>query len=433
MTDKDKKTTTGIGNVDRKMEMLTSLLENTLKAYHNPVSFLAQVDALIQALRNFTWSIQANKANIENFEAWYSPWQQRMKNQSYLRWLNDTRVDIVHKDTLTTKSRATLELNSDYLQKFTTKYFDVMMSTEEIIEKEKESADETPILKHSTGRITREYYVEIEGKEVNVLSVLRGVYAFMYVLHEDLAAHLQGREIIQKELPDLSDGPPFPEDMLAVTYKLRDGAILTENNVEVGRKKLLEGGKLARKRYGTPNMKNRLNSEDKQEVARAYFELASMIFRKDGHHIPMLHMLRDDNSGFMIQPNYHDRAEKIHFFRKLADTVKDNEVDRIVFITESWHLFDYKRVNKQLSSGKELSALRKKGEGLDVLFLDKTGFIALLSAPILRDKDDKKAPPKLGELHETQFKPEEYPAFAGVFYAWGLVEKITVEKTFNQD
>ena len=146
MANKDDEHTTGIGNIDRKMEMLTSLLDNTLRTYHNPVSFLAQVDALIQALRNFTWTIQANKANVKDFEAWYEPWQQRMKKQPYLRWLNDARVDIVHKDTLTAKSRATLELNSDYAQKFTTKYFDVMMPTEEIIEKEKRVRTQLPYL-----------------------------------------------------------------------------------------------------------------------------------------------------------------------------------------------------------------------------------------------------------------------------------------------
>ena len=253
----------------------------------------------------------------------------------------------------------------------------------------------------------------------------------MHVLHEDLIAHLHNQQTIQSDLPDLGSGPSFPKDMLAVTYKLRDGTVLTENNIQVDREKMLEGVELAKERYGKPNLKNRLNSKDKHEVARAYFELASLVFAKDGYHIPLLHMLRDDNSGFMIQPNYRDRAEKILFFRQLADTVRDKKVDKIVLITESWHLFDPKRAYKQLSSGKELSALRKKEEGLDVLYLDKTGFIMLLSAPIIRNKEDKKVLPILGEVHQTQFEPEEYPAFAAVFHAWGLIEKITVERTYS--
>lgn len=432
MANKSDKQTTGIGNIDRKMEMLTSLLQNTLKAYHNPVSFLAQVDALVQALRNFTWSIQANKTDIKDFEAWYTPWQGRMKKQAYLRWLNDARVDIVHKDTLTAKSRASVELIADYLQKLTTKYFDVMMPTDEIIKKAKESADATPILKHSTGRITREYYVEIEGEEVNVLNVLSSVYAVMHVLYEDLVAHLHDQQTIDKDLPDISARPPFPEEMFAITYKLRDGAVQTGKTTQVSREQLMEGAKVAKQHYGKPTLKNRLNSEDKQEVARAYFELASLIFKKDGYHIALLHMITKEGA-FMIQPSYRDRAEKIHFFRDLANTVRDKKVEKIVFITESWHLSDIKRANKQLASGKELGALRKKEEALEVLYLDNTGYVTLLSARILRDKENKKALPELGEIHETKLKPEDYPAFAAVFHVWGFVEKFTFEQTFGED
>jgi hypothetical protein len=423
---------TGIGNIDRKMEMLTSLIRRTASEYHDPIAFLSQIDATVQALRNFTWTIQANKKDIPDFDAWYAPWQARMKKQPYLRWLHDTRTDIVHKDTLTAESHATLELITDHVQKFTSKHFDIMTTTADMLEHGKETAEQFPALKHATGKITRSYSVEIENKPVHVLAVLNSCYAVMRFLHRDLAAYLKGEPIIAKDLPDLTGRFAPNEDELAITYKLRDASVISKHTTTVTREQLLKGADVARDRYGIPDLKHHINSTDKQEVVRGYFELSRTIFLKDGYHIPMLHMFGKDEM-FMIQPTYRDRAEKIHFFRDLANTVRDKQVHKIIFITESWRLFDIKRVDKQLRSGKELSALRKKQESLDVLYIDSDGYLALMSAPILRDATDKKALPTLGELHESKLKPADYPGFASVFYEWGLVDKITNESADAPD
>lgn len=125
-------------------------------------------------------------------------------------------------------------------------------------------------------------------------------------------------------------------------------------------------------------------------------------------------------------PSYRDRAEKILFMENLAKIVKEKGITEIILTTESWTHDDPKRVIKQLDQGKELSALRKKGEILEISYLDNTGKILSLSAPIVRDQTTGKA--ALGEPEERVLTVGEYQIFNPVFYEWGLIDKIRVEE-----
>lgn len=76
MVNANKNVSTGIGNIDTKIKMLQSTFEACIDKYHDPVAFMALVDATIQAIRNFTFTIQNNKAAIPNFDDWYNPWRE---------------------------------------------------------------------------------------------------------------------------------------------------------------------------------------------------------------------------------------------------------------------------------------------------------------------------------------------------------------------
>ena len=421
----DEKVSVGIGNIDAKIDMLQATFITCLDKYHEPTAFVAQVDATIQALRNFTFTIQNHKSSIKNFEKWYEPWQKRLAKDPYLKWLHKTRTSVVHEDILTTTSNATVTVLNSHAERLITKHFDIMEPTEKLIEYGTVIANGTPALKHATGIIERHYLFTVDNKEVAALEVLGAGLAAMRIIHADLANYVQSKRIIDKDLPDLSKIYANPAEKLRVIFKLRDGSVLTDNSFSVSRRDLLKNSELAKKRYGSIKLKNRLDSDDKFIMLRGQFEIAKKIFSIDGHHLPMM-QVKSQETMSMIMPSYRDRAEKILFMENLAKIVKEKGITEIILTTESWTHDDPKRVIKQLDQGKELSALRKKGEILEISYLDNTGKILSLSAPIVRDQTTGKA--ALGEPEERVLTVGEYQIFNPVFYEWGLIDKIRVEE-----
>ena len=152
--DSDEKVSVSIGNIDAKIDMLQATFATCVDKYHEPLAFIAQVDATIQALRNFTFTIQNHKSSIKDFEKWYEPWQERLKKDLYLKWLHKTRTSVVHEDILTTTSNAVVTVLNSHAERLITKHFDIMEPTEKLIEYGTEMANETPALKHAMGITT---------------------------------------------------------------------------------------------------------------------------------------------------------------------------------------------------------------------------------------------------------------------------------------
>src|SRR5712692_916878 len=74
-------------------------------AYHKPDMFLLHLNAFIQALRNITFRLQAEKAKFPAFEPWYAEKQAAMRADRLLRTLHDARTKVVKQIGLASKSR----------------------------------------------------------------------------------------------------------------------------------------------------------------------------------------------------------------------------------------------------------------------------------------------------------------------------------------
>ena len=77
-----------------------------LEEYHDPEGFRVKLNACIQALRNVTFALQKEKSLIEDFDAWYARWQQKMRKDQILRWVVNSRNRIVKEGDLHTRSKA---------------------------------------------------------------------------------------------------------------------------------------------------------------------------------------------------------------------------------------------------------------------------------------------------------------------------------------
>ena len=73
--------------------------------YHKADEFRFNLHAFIQALREVTFMLQNDKSKIPDFEKWYEKMQEKMKANSCLLRIKNTRTLIVHQQSLKAKSK----------------------------------------------------------------------------------------------------------------------------------------------------------------------------------------------------------------------------------------------------------------------------------------------------------------------------------------
>ena len=81
-----------------------------LVGYHKISDFRAGINSAIQASRNVTFVLQKQKEQLLGFDEWYTPWQNRMRNDPILKELHNARNIIVKEADLKLKSRAVAKI-----------------------------------------------------------------------------------------------------------------------------------------------------------------------------------------------------------------------------------------------------------------------------------------------------------------------------------
>src|SRR3989442_1555418 len=75
-------------------------LHEMMEHYHECARFRYSLSAFVQAARNITFLLQSDLKSRSGFDAWYEPWQAKMKNNPDLQLLNSERVRVVHQASL---------------------------------------------------------------------------------------------------------------------------------------------------------------------------------------------------------------------------------------------------------------------------------------------------------------------------------------------
>ena len=90
--------------------------------YHKPSLFLLHLNALLQALRNITFRLQAEKGKIPDFEAWYAEEQRAMRADALLVRFREARNKVVKESSLAPKSSFRSGLFRGRQMKFAAEY-----------------------------------------------------------------------------------------------------------------------------------------------------------------------------------------------------------------------------------------------------------------------------------------------------------------------
>ncbi len=93
-----------LGPVHRRLQEAHRHWHQAADHYSDPEAFTAYLNSTVQALRNLTFILQAQKADIPDFDSWYAAWQERYRNDPILKWLHDARTQVVHQSDLQTAS-----------------------------------------------------------------------------------------------------------------------------------------------------------------------------------------------------------------------------------------------------------------------------------------------------------------------------------------
>lgn len=317
--------------------------------YFDPDAFRTYLNATIQTLRNLTFALQSEKSNIPEFSTWYSDWQQEMRKDPVLKWLNAARVTIVHKGDLETKSVAKIKLQSYFdlaetefniEPNFTDQEIFYYLSNQIFLKLPKDILDDLVI------EIERCWIVE-EFPDTEVLDSLAYVFQFMFKLVID--AHIQTKCNIEscKIIDNLhevkiNDLNKKAECMIPLKeFRIKHLALSDLKERKLSSKKIsLNTGikKQVTQRYefSSKIINVKFSNEHPFEYVEMLIKQAKNVLLTDGYHESVILLFKDDYPIGIYNIRPEDHTDKYLLWRKIASEVEQLQADALISINEAW-------------------------------------------------------------------------------------------------
>jgi hypothetical protein len=108
-----------VSNAHRRLMDCHALWHQTEHDYMEPESFRLNLNNLAQNLRNVTWLLQKQKADLPDFAEWYKAWQDSVAEDPIMRWVVRSRNRIVKESDLELLSRANVQVSLDWANELT--------------------------------------------------------------------------------------------------------------------------------------------------------------------------------------------------------------------------------------------------------------------------------------------------------------------------
>lgn len=410
----------------RRLAEAHLLWHQALSSYQVPDAFRANLNAIIQALRNLTFSLQSEKEAIPNFSEWYAEWQKRLAAEPDAKWLIDARNIVVH--------QGDLELSSTALVRVLTWKDDVL--TELQVPPAAPASlilNNIPVLDLLEGlRIPmadlRDAALEIErrwsvaalqGREL--LETLARVYGLLSEVVLDAHAQVNRFECI-------------PMDAAHPDFRSAYHRTGTLECMAVGREQRTQRGKLAsgqgyelvsesspaskddlkraRRRYGLVSHGSEpWKTSDPILIAENILDRAKQILKKDKTHARMI-FIRDGHGAWrQTIVNAADRTEKHILMRVIASFVERIGGDALIDVSEMWML----PANAfQELEGQDIKDAPSRKEALQVLIATRDGICRAYTTPFERGVFGRI---KLEDTEESDEEPSLY-YLKPVFEVW---------------
>jgi hypothetical protein len=333
--------------VDRRLDDLHQQWHQAENAYFSPQKFRVGIQAAIQTARTVSFILQSHKRIIPNFDAWYTAWQARMREDQLMRWMVDARNKIEKQGDLEAHSFVRAEVVASYLEEgfrieLPAELFDAPWK---LLKKIPEGDIGEHMKKHGTLKVERRW-VENTLPEYELLDAVALAYGKLSQLVDD--AHRQlGLDVPVKT--DTGSGEQFEAETLQGRLpcmighsdkRARSFSVATGRPVELEHQHLdvdVSSASESAKRYGlSPGEVFGTDPTNEESILNGLFETARKMFLKDERHIFLVILFRRQKPVRFLEMRPEDHAQKYLMFRDLANEVIKVGADAVIAISEAW-------------------------------------------------------------------------------------------------
>lgn len=313
-----------------------------LESYFSPDDFRIEINACIQALRNVTFALQADKSLIPNFEQWYEGsegWQSKMRADEIMKWSVNARNKIVKAKDLELHSKLRASLVGSYLDSeipiFQSDY-SPQISSNIILAEFRKKGISADYMKHAQLRIERRWVIK-DFPKTEFLKLLSHCWIFLSRILQDLpnaSPHLS----LERDWdlpPCMLDNDEFRSCWIKVSTG--QVSILNSRTVDLSsehsRKQKVESAK----RYGLDTLLSFKNTGNElYDRAKYFFEIAKKMLKTDKHHVFIVFLFTRNKEVAILELQPEERSDKYRMWHKIASEVKLKKAYSIICISEAW-------------------------------------------------------------------------------------------------
>lgn len=309
------------------------LWHQAASGYEDPAAFRTNLNACIEQLRSVTLVLQAERRLLQDFDAWYGPWRERLKQHPVLSWLNAARVQVFHVADLALNSRVRVSLLADPTGPTPLAEFslppDIQLANV-VAEIRRRPFD--PNISPAVAIVERRWIAN-DLPDHELLDALAICFRFLDELVASAHAHVvKAAQTISSSQPECL---AHASDFRTARIDLATGSTMRFESFELVLDSQIQ--RTALRRYGAAPSGARMNARaTPPELAEAFSERAKTVLVRDGHHVPLAVLLLPEAGSLVQQMLFADAADKLLHWQRIAVEVERVGARGLVFVAEAW-------------------------------------------------------------------------------------------------
>ena len=297
-----------------------------------PEAFRLNLNNLIQSLRNVTWLLQKQKANLPDFADWYGGWQESVAEDPIMQWIVRSRNRIVKESDLELLSRANIWVSLDWANEIAMSWtMPPRYTTREILIRLLSTQDIPPV-----GILTIERrWVDRMLPEFELLDACaqayRNIARVIAIAH--VKTQTQRCNLPRRILPCVNSTLTTRPECMYKWDENRRLHINLETRGEITEHlEIIPGSHTdSEARYGEMKLTG-------DAIARVpqIIEVNKRMLAIDGRLATVAILMRGDRIIDSFGLEFYDQGSKRVAIRKVADWAERNNADGVILVSEVW-------------------------------------------------------------------------------------------------
>ncbi|WP_438403646.1 hypothetical protein [Aeromonas veronii] len=365
---------------ERRLKDLSHILVSCERTYFEPELFRMNLNQFLQTARTVTFIIQKNKNDIPNFTSWYDDAViKNWNNDVLMTWAKDSRNKIEKEGDLELHSKLSTTLLFLYDEKHD---IHLECGRNELINYNVKKLIRLAQKKLPTGfmdsasiKIERRW-VANELPEWELLNAIIYIYGKIHTCCVSLSQHLNSH--FDDSIASPSQFTSSRINTVKTNYvKLSD---LHLSSIKISTLNINDEIKPPEDFINIFKCSEKPNSL--KNLVEFHGELAKSLFNNDGYHIAII-FFYDDNFNLIhaLSTTFNDQADKIIFWRQVAELIPQFNIHEVIFVSEAWQRMPSYDLTTPIKN------MPITGESLNIFGLDINKNCIIKVYEIIRDND----------------------------------------------